>query len=944
MTGAPLTVTANPQAKVYGATDPKLTYTVTGTFYNGDGPGVVSGVVLSTATGSSATAGMHTITATGGTADNYAITDAPGTLTVSKAPLTVTADDKSKVYGATDPPLTDTPSGSLYYTDTYSVISGVSLTSTLGAEATAGKHSITVTGGTAANYVITDVNGTLTVSKAAALTVTADDKSKVYGASDPPLTYTVTGTFYYDDGPSVVSGVSPSTATGASATVGMHTITVNGMAANYAITDSNGTLTVTKAALIVTADDQSKVYGALDPKLTYTVSGTFYYSDGPGVVSGVVLATATGAEATAGMHDITATGGTAANYLISDGTGTLIVFKAPLTVTADDKSKVYGATDPPLTYTPSGTLYYTDTYSVISGVSLATTLGVEATAGMHTITVTGGTATNYAITDVNGTLTVSKAPLTVTADDKSKVYGATDPPLTYTPSGTLYYTDTYSVISGVSLATTLGVEATAGMHTITATGGTATNYAITDVDGTLTVSKAAALLVTADDKSEVYGAIDPSLMYSVTGKFYYSDGPSVVSVTWLPTPMGAAATVGTYPIVAIGMAANYAISDANGTLTVTKAPLTVTADDQSKVYGGPDPKLTYTVSGTLYYGDGPGVVSGVLLSTATGPEATAGMHTITVTGGKADNYAITDVTGTLTVLKAPLTVTADDKSKVYGATDPPLTYTPSGILYYTDTYSVISGVSLATTLGAGATAGMHTITATGGTALNYAINDVDGTLAVTPASLTITADSVTRIAGQPNPVLTAHYSGFVNGDSPANLTTLPALSTTATSASAAGSYPIVAVGAASPNYAIHYVNGVLTITTGPPAPMPPLTVKAVSLEKVSVVKGKKHKKEEVVVVQFSGGLNPATAQNLGNYTLATVPKGKKKSTRDVLAQAVYNASTSTVTLTPRKQPVVLKPPLQLTIIAAGLTDTSGQEIDGNADGQPGGNYVRILTK
>ncbi len=64
----------------------------------------------------------------------------------------------------------------------------------------------------------------------------------------------------------------------------------------------------------------------------------------------------------------------------------------------------------------------------------------------------------------------------------------------------------------------------------------------------------------------------------------------------------------------------------------------------------------------------------------------------------------------------------------------------------------------------------------------------------------------------------------------------------------------------------------------------------------------------------------------------------------MLSQAVYNASTSTVTLTPRKQPVVLKSPLQLTITAAGLTDTSDQEIDANGDGQPGGNYVGILTK
>ena len=162
-----------------------------------------------------------------------------------------------------------------------------------------------------------------------------------------------------------------------------------------------------------------------------------------------------------------------------------------------------------------------------------------------------------------------------------------------------------------------------------------------------------------------------------------------------------------------GTAANYAITDVNGTLTVSQAPLTVTADNKSKVYGAADPALTYTPSGTLYYGDTYAVISGVSLSTATGAAATAGTHTITATGGTAANYAITDVNGTLTVATgAALTVTADNQSKVYGAADPTLTYTPSGTLYYGDTYAVISGVSLSTATGAAATAGTHTITAT----------------------------------------------------------------------------------------------------------------------------------------------------------------------------------------------------------------------------------------
>ena len=281
------------------------------------------------------------------------------------------------------------------------------------------------------------------------MTVTADGKSKVFGASEPMLTYSVMG-LVNGDTASVVTGVSLSTPTGALATAETHNITASGgTAANYAFTDVNGTLTVSQAALIVTANNKSKVYGASDPSLTYTSSGTLYYSDGYSVITGVSLSTTTGAAATARTHTITASGGTAANYDITDVNGILTVSQAALTITTDNKTKVYGAADPALTFTSTG-LQYGETASVITAVSLSTTTGAAATAGTHAINAIGGTSANYAITDVNGTLTVSQAALTVTASNKTKVYGAAEPALTFAASGEgFYYNDKYSVITGV---------------------------------------------------------------------------------------------------------------------------------------------------------------------------------------------------------------------------------------------------------------------------------------------------------------------------------------------------------------------------------------------------------------------------------------------------------------------------------------------------------------
>ena len=108
----------------------------------------------------------------------------------------------------------------------------------------------------------------------------------------------------------------------------------------------------------------------------------------------------------------------------------------------------------------------------------------------------------------------------------------------------------------------------------------------------------------------------------------------------------------------------------------------------------------------------------------------------------------------------------------------------------------------------------YAITVSGAVDPNYTITYVPGSLTVTPATLTITADNQTMPYGGPVPTLTASYSGFVNGDNAASLTTAPTISTTATAASSvSGSpYAITVSGAVDPNYTITYVPGSLTVT------------------------------------------------------------------------------------------------------------------------------------
>ena len=88
------------------------------------------------------------------------------------------------------------------------------------------------------------------------------------------------------------------------------------------------------------------------------------------------------------------------------------------------------------------------------------------------------------------------------------------------------------------------------------------------------------------------------------------------------------------------------------------------------------------------------------------------------------------------------------------------------------------------------------------------------TQTVDQAILTITADDQSKVYGAALPTLTASYSGFVNGDTPASLDDPADAHTSATSAShvAGRPYAIIAGGAAGSNYSISYVDGSLTVT------------------------------------------------------------------------------------------------------------------------------------
>ena len=588
-------------------------------------------------------------------------------------------------------------------------------------------------------------------------------------------------------------------------------------ASNYAITYTSGTLTVGTAPLTITADDQNKTYGTTLALGTSAFSATGLQN---GETIGSVTLTSAGAinTANAGVYPIVssaATGGTftAANYTITYVDGALTVTKAILTVTANDQTKVYGAVNPVLTITYSGFVASDNAASLTTQPTASTTAITSSPAGAYPITASGGVSNNYTFTYVAGTLTITKAVLTVTANDQTKVYGAVNPALTITYSGFVGSDNAASLTTQPTASTTAITSSPVGAYPITASGGVSNNYTFTYVAGTLTVTKAV-LTVTANNQTKVYGAVNPALTITYSG-FVGSD--NAASLTTQPTASTTAITsspAGAYPITASGgVSNNYTFTYVAGTLTVTPAVLTVTANDQTKVYGAVNPALTITYGGFVGSDNAASLTTQPTASTTAITSSPAGAYPITVSGGVSNNYTFTYVAGTLTITKAVLTVTANNQTKVYGAVNPALTINYSGFVGSDNAASLTTPPTASTTAITSSPVGAYPITASGGVSNNYTFTYVAGTLTITKAVLTVTATNQTKVYGAANPALPITYSGFVGSDNAASLITQPTATTTATVASPVGTYPITASGGVSNNYTFTYVAGTLTITT-----------------------------------------------------------------------------------------------------------------------------------
>lgn len=407
----------------------------------------------------------------------------------------------------------------------------------------------------------------------------------------------------------------------------------------------------------------------------------------------------------------------------------LLINKATLNVTVDDAGRSYGEDNPPFSGTLSG-LVNGDNITA----SYTTTAVINSPIGTYPIVPQfndpGGRLANYDIITTSGTLTVTKKTLIITARDETRRIGEPDPAFVALYSGFIDGEDESVLDSTPQLSTTATIDSEEGDYAITVSGAAAANYEISHQAGTLTIVRRYIPTIIWQPADLVYGTSLSSAQLNataefngiaLTGRFIYTgtnnaplDAGSgyVLEVKFMPSDI-----------------TKYAQVTAQAQIDVTPAPLTVTVDAATKVYGAENPAFTGTISGTV---KGDNITAGY--STPADAASIPGDYPIQVSlkdpQQRLANYDVTLADGTLSVTKAPLAVSANDQHIYVGQELPELTCTIQGLVNNDTIADALSG-ALATTAITASEPGEYAISQGDLAAEHYEIVFSPGTLRIT---------------------------------------------------------------------------------------------------------------------------------------------------------------------------------------------------------------------
>ena len=750
-------------------------------------------------------------------------------------------------------------------------------------------------------YASSTLSRSLTVTPAP-LAVRADDKSMVVGGAFPELTASYSGFVNADTRASLSSVATLSTTATPSSPPGSYPITVSGASSpNYAITYQAGTFTVlpkpntpptltaitpiagrfqnqnynlTYDALAAAADESDADGDAVSFVIQEVLAGSFTLNGDavkPGqtvLAAGQVLAWVPPANRSG---RIAALAVRATDGKSSSGSNVVVEIDVvppgkPVITWNAPGAIVYG--------TPLGSAQLNATASVPGSFSYSPPAGAILPGGNATLTATFTPADSVRFTTVTATVTcaISKAPLTIQAEDKSMIAGGVLPPFTARYVGFVNGDTASKLTAQPVLTTSASAQSPAGVYTIDIRGAASGDYDIRYQPGQLTVVAAATAgaalsLDGVDDRATISPA--PSLANkSFTVEAWVRNGrPGSLQILFFQG--GEATDAGLH--LGFQQSGQFLFGFYGDDLNSSASYTDTGWHHWAAVYDAPtkmrrlyrDGELTdegkansnFTGSGSIAIGhlNNRFPFKGQLdelriwsvARTAAEIRANHSRAVAADAAGLETYLRFDEAQGVNSVDYARIASGVNDARLANGAgwvrSEVRLTPALEGPMVPVLNWSAPSGITYGTALSTsqfnarasvegdftyvpavGAIPQVGTVTLQASfnprDPVLYAVTATNQSLTVGKAPLSIRANDVTVQVGAPFPEFTASYDGFVNGETVAVLTTVPRFTTSATSTSPPGNYPITVAGASAENYQITYQAGTLTLVAKPNSP------------------------------------------------------------------------------------------------------------------------------
>ena len=597
---------------------------------------------------------------------------------------------------------------------------------------TVGNQTITATDTAAAT--ITGTSGTIKVAGVAP-TIAFTIPNQTFGAADFKVTATSnsTGAFTYTvtSGPATIAaGTNTVHLTGAGTVTVLASQAASGI---YSAGSKSATFTVAKQTAAITFTIPNHVYGDADFTVTATSASTaaFTYT----LVSGPATVTGNKVHITGvGTVMLKAAQGATANFNANSKTASFTVGKGTAAITFAVPNHTVGDADFTVVATSASTGAFT--YSLVSGPATVTGNKVHLT-GVGTVVLKASQAstTNYNANSTTATFTVTNPSAPITFSVPTHTFGDAD--FTVSASSASSGAFTYTLVSGPATVTGNKVHLTgAGTVTLKASQAAAGSYPANSQTATFTVNPGTAP-ISFTVAGHTFGDADFTVSASSasTGAFTYSlvSGPATVTGNKVHLTGAGSVTLR----ASQAAAPNYAASTQTTTFSVAKAtPVVSYAQPAAITYGTALSAAQQTAKATG--------LGGVMLAgnfsyspaAGTVPVPPSQVITATFTPNDAMDYSTASASVTLVVNPAPLTVTAANATRLFGATNPVFTGTVTGVVN-----GDVLTESFATTASQLSPVGTYSIvpSATGANSARYTQSARNGTLTIMQAGATASA-------------------------------------------------------------------------------------------------------------------------------------------------------------------------------------------------------------